>query len=627
MKRYIICALLGAFLGASSFALELGLRPAGFAFFPSGGGADYYETGGGARLGLEADISTIISNPLGLGYTLGIEAGWQDVPLARGADETLQLYPLGGVLGLVYYPFSRLFLRAEGVFGIYEGLTGRHSSTFWWTRFGGEAGFRVSPSFLVAAGAGYQAYQNKSGGSLLSGFYLGLALRFGFSLPAGSSGSGGLELEVIQEDAVYPLLASLYRFAPAARIRLVNRENAEIRNVRLSFRAGKYTSSEFPCGQAGFIARGRAEEFPLYADFSPEILGFTEKGRVAGEIVIRYEILGEERETLRDASVSISNRNLFPAGDPAALAAFVSPLAPEVLEYAKYMAGMARSMGKPGINANMQTGVYLFEGLAAAGIAPLQRASVQEAQYPAQTLAYRSGGLADLGLLYAASLEAAGVKAGLLPLEGDFIVALSLGISGEAAHRLFLDPNSFLVYGEEAFLPLSLAALNSGFTESRREAAKKIAAAFEAGGDIEFVLLEEAWRLYPPAPLPPSGARGIRPAEKAVTARADNAFSQYLSGDILPLISDALSRGSGHSPQEMNRLANLYVCAGKMAEAKTLYERTAALGSVAGMTNRGNLALLENDFAVAERWFTQALKLQPENPAALRGLSRISAQR
>jgi tetratricopeptide (TPR) repeat protein len=77
----------------------------------------------------------------------------------------------------------------------------------------------------------------------------------------------------------------------------------------------------------------------------------------------------------------------------------------------------------------------------------------------------------------------------------------------------------------------------------------------------------------------------------------------------------------------MNRLGNLYLCAGKTAEAKSLYERSASMGSAAGMVNRGNLALLENDFAAAERWFNQALALQPENAAARRGLSRISAQR
>jgi hypothetical protein len=623
MKRSIVCALVGLFPVLSCVAFDLNLRPEGFAFFPAGSG--YYETGGGAMLALELDFSTLFPNPLGLGYTLGLEAGYHNVPLAHGADETLRLFPLGGVLGLVYYPLSRLFIRAEGAVGIYQGLSDAHSSSSWWTRFGGGAGFRFTPSLNAAANGGYGIYRNKSGGDLLSGFYLGLTMQFNFSVNTGAS-AAGIEIEVIQEDAAYPLLLSLYQSNAAARIRLVNRENAEIRNVRLSFRAGRYTASEFPCGEAAFIARGRVEEFPLYADFSPEVFGFTEEGRVAGELVIRYEFLGRERETIHGASVLMHHRNAFPAGDTAALAAFVSPLAPEVLEYAKHMAGMARSRRRPGINVNMQTGIYLFEGLAAGGVAPTQNAARDEAQYPAQTLAYRSGTLRDIGLLYAASLEASGISAGLMPFNDDFIVALSLGIPGETAQRFFLDPESFIVYEDEAFLPLSMAALNRGFAESRREGLRRIIAALGSGEPVDFILPEEVRTLYPPAPLPSSGARGIRPQEKTVIDAADEALGRYVTEDILPLIAAASGR-SASSPQEMNRLGNLYLCAGKIPEAKGLYERSAAMGSTAGMTNRGNLALLENDFAAAEGWFREALALQPENAAALRGLSRISAQR
>jgi TPR repeat protein len=60
-----------------------------------------------------------------------------------------------------------------------------------------------------------------------------------------------------------------------------------------------------------------------------------------------------------------------------------------------------------------------------------------------------------------------------------------------------------------------------------------------------------------------------------------------------------------------------------MPEARTAYERAAGLGLVPAMTNRGNLALIEKDYAAAERWFRQILTVQPENAAALRGLEKV----
>jgi hypothetical protein len=47
------------------------------------------------------------------------------------------------------------------------------------------------------------------------------------------------------------------------------------------------------------------------------------------------------------------------------------------------------------------------------------------------------------------------------------------------------------------------------------------------------------------------------------------------------------------------------------------------MGSVPAMTNRGNLAPIEKDYAAAERWFRQALAREPENAAAKRGLEKI----
>jgi Tfp pilus assembly protein PilF len=66
---------------------------------------------------------------------------------------------------------------------------------------------------------------------------------------------------------------------------------------------------------------------------------------------------------------------------------------------------------------------------------------------------------------------------------------------------------------------------------------------------------------------------------------------------------------------------------GRTAEAKAAYERAAGMGSVPAMTNRGNLALGERDYAGAERWFRQALTIDGQNQAAIRGLERVEASK
>jgi Tfp pilus assembly protein PilF len=76
-----------------------------------------------------------------------------------------------------------------------------------------------------------------------------------------------------------------------------------------------------------------------------------------------------------------------------------------------------------------------------------------------------------------------------------------------------------------------------------------------------------------------------------------------------------------------NRLGIVQARVGRTAEAKASYERAAGMGSVPAMTNRGNLALTERDFATAERWFRQALARDSQNQAALQGMEKVEASR
>jgi hypothetical protein len=296
--------------------------------------------------------------------------------------------------------------------------------------------------FTLAANLGWRQFQGVSG-VFNSGLYTGLVLHVTFETGKNRS-DGGAGAALVQDDGIYPAFLSLYQKSPAGTITIRNNENAEIRDIRVSFRAGDYTAGEFPCGTVPLIAKGRSAELPLYADFSPEILRFTGTGRVLGEVVIRYRFLGQEKQSVQTASVQVFNRNTFPVVDPMGLAAFVSPASPEILEYAKHITGLARSNRRTGLNQNMQAALWLFEGLRAAGVRLGDTHTVQdEVQFPAETLGFRTGNRRDIGLLYAAALEASGISAAFVSLEGtegspdgDFIVAYSLDVN-EARAELY----------------------------------------------------------------------------------------------------------------------------------------------------------------------------------------------
>ena len=76
--------------------LDFNFSPGGFVFIPMGEGNTLYDTGGGGEIGFEADLSTIWPNPLGLGYTFGLEAAMLLNPLQSEQAENVSFYSAGG---------------------------------------------------------------------------------------------------------------------------------------------------------------------------------------------------------------------------------------------------------------------------------------------------------------------------------------------------------------------------------------------------------------------------------------------------------------------------------------------------------------------------------------------------
>jgi hypothetical protein len=626
--------LLAFFIFHSSllFCLDFNFRPKSFVSIPVGegntadSGNDRYSMGGGGELGFEIDLSTVWPNPLGIGYTLGAEAGMTLNALQGDNGENVSFYSAGGGLGLYYFPLSRLFLRTDGTAGVYQAARadGRSDPGLFW-RGGGELGFRFTPGFTLAANAGWRQYQG-SGGVLNSGLYAGLTAQL--TLQTGANRNEGISTAFDQDRAVYPAFMQMYQTNAVGNVVIRNNENAEVRNVRVSFRASPYTASELPCGEFPFIARGRSAALPLLADFSPEILRFTDNGRILGELVIRYRFLGREREAVQTVIVATNNRNTT-TDDVAALAAFISPTSVETLDYARYIAGLARTNRRTGHNWNFQYAIWLLEGLRAGGIKLADTyADETQVQFPAETLSYGTGSNRALALLCVAALESAGLSAAFVRTENDFLVALSLGIGMSAAETLFNGTDKLLIIDGQVWLPLSMNAFNNGFMAAWAQAVAVLNESFKAGNNIDFVMVEEAWATYPPASLPELGGRTVRTDTAVATNRVNAAMTQYIDQELQQVLAQVQRQINANPTMALhNRAGILQARIGRIAEAKASYERAANMGSVPAMTNRGNLALIERDYAVAERWFRQALARDSQNKAALQGLEKVEGSR
>jgi tetratricopeptide (TPR) repeat protein len=550
----------------------------------------------------------------------------------------------GGSVSAWAYPASRMVIRAQGSFGGYiynwvDSESARYTYTDYWWKAWAEAGFRFSPSFSVGAGAGYlKLMAPELDGSLLySGVTAGVTVRVTIDT---ATSEGNVSVKFDQYESVFPAFAGMYKQNSIGTLRITNRESAEIRNLTVSFRAGNYTSSLLSSGEIAFLSKRKSKELPLYADFSPTILNFTENGKIPGELVIAYDLLGVRKEISKTLVIDVYNRNTLRWTDNGVLAAFIAPMAPEVLDYSKFVVGVARDSLRSGLNRNMQFAAYLLEGLKVGGVkyshdetTPYARfhldpSKIDFVQYPFQTLAYRSGDIDDLGILYAASLESVGIKTAIIPLKDDFIVAFALGLGPDEAADLFNSTDSLLTIGDELWIPVSMSVLREGFMNSWYNAIKNLGEAMaDESATVDFIVLSDAWQTYPPAAFKNSEARFDKPDEGALTAAVETDMLRYISQEFGPKIRALKEdiRATGGSAKKYNALGTLYVRAGMYEEAKKEYSRSAGTGSVPAMVNLGNIAILEREPASAVSWFRKALEIEPDNKGAKAGFDRASA--
>ena len=461
----------------------------------------------------------------------------------------------------------------------------------------------------------------------MAGPVAGLSLKFNFSTK--QSAKNACYATIRQEAEVYPLFMQLYKNDPVATVILTNGESAEIKNVTVSFTAGKYTSSALKTEPIPLLKKMKSLSVDLPVDFSSDLLSFAENGMISGNLIIEYEFLGQKKTSIQGVAIAVSNRNSYMWGDNESLAAYISPDTPEILEYAKYVAGIARNHLYSGMNRNVQFAGTMFDALVASGIVYSGDQTTPYAsyhlgnqsdyiQYPLQTMDFSSGDLDELGILYASCLESVGIGTAFIPIEDDFLVLVDTTLKPTSAANHFADTDSLVITDETVYFALSMADFGKGFAKSRQRGAQLVKEILtNEDAEYDFIETHYAWINYPPAIYTGYGDVLARPSQSSVEAMFQTVVNDYITADLSEVIYRAKASG------DTNKIGLAYVRAGKYAEAKSEFSKGAAKGSVSAMNNLGNVYMLEKDYAAAEKQYRSILAIEPQNKAALSGLEKV----
>lgn len=560
---------------------------------------------------------------VGVEGTYGIE-----VP----SNMTTPLTTYGGGLGVgaYYYPLSRLHLGLGGSIGVYNAsmkISGKENSfsDLYWRGYG-EIGYRINPSLTVSGFGGYTSYLVTKNEPMMSGPIAGISVSYTVSL--GKGGSSGFRISKNQDDPIFPIFMGAYNQNAMATISIHNQEGAEINDVHVSFRAGKYTSQTLECAHFSRIKKYGTVEVPLRASFSNEILKFSENGKISGEIVIEYKFLGKTKQAVQNISLDIYNRNSFMWYDSSALAAFISPDVEEVSQFAKYVAGIARGGFRTGLSRNLEIAIAMYESLKLAKVSYSDDKTtpyleyhfsdqLDSIQYPLQTMNHLGGDYDDLGLLLASCLESVGVPTGYLICDDDFIVLVDLEVKPTSAGNHFADVSKLVVDDQTAYFGISMKKFDSNFAASLAAAGEIIKQA--NNGDIycEYVNTHEAWETYIPVAF--TGLNGLfsNPGQTKIESAYNTSLNSYVNKEINGVIANA--RASG----DPNKIGLAYVRIGRYSEAKAEFSKS---NSIPAMNNLANVYILEKNYTAAINQFRKVLQIEPENQTALKGIEKATAQ-
>lgn len=639
LKKLFITTISTLFLATYTHAAELTFSIDPFVLFPgyTDGNAKFNNLAGGGLLNAGVNLFDFMNVGVQGGYFMLEKANAE--LLDPSSPTILSAIPVGGQLGFYFYPLSRLQLYAGAGAGACLMSVGdkKHNSPYY--NLQAQVGFRINPSFTIGINGSYLAVQNNTyiGNPGIAGLSAGIEAKFQINT---SKNKEKINTKVEVADSVFPLMHKMYKSNSIGTITIKNTETAQINNVKVSFVCEGFTASQIECGSVKKIRRYKKESFELYADFNENIKQFTEEGKIPGQVIVEYELLGQKRTSITPISIPVYNRNSMNWIDAANLACFVSSGSSEILELSKYLVGIGRNKLRTGVNRNMQFAVYMFEGLRLYGVeyvqdsetpyneSHLDYARLDSIQYPFQTMAYKSGDVDEIGVLLMSLLESVGIPTGFIPCNDDFIVVVDLDLAANKVGTMFSHEDSVIVLDDYAYLPLSMKNISKGFIGSWEAAVKTINDAVADDEYLDFISVEEAWMDYPSAGFSENIGTIVKPAQDTLISSSEESMEKYIAKEFNPLIDDLNSQiaKQGSTPELLNKLGMVYVRSGQLKKAISVFEQSAAKNNASAMVNIGNVLSLQQDYKLAKTWYEKALAINPENKSAQRGLDNVIAE-
>jgi hypothetical protein len=461
-------------------------------------GIDYFDPGFGGKAFLDYRF---IDLPLKLGLGLSLGAGYSQLTVEDKSAFSIFDADLGPFIDLQMR--DRFSLRGGLGAGVYHYQWNQRKNLRPKANFSFAALFHINPFLSVFGEASYNLHAFADA-LPINNFRAG----FGISINLGEliEPLPRVSAEKTGQSRILPVLYTWYENNEIAKIQVSNNEPNTIDNVELSLYLERYMNQPTRFASIPHLGPGEAVEIPVTALFNESLLELVENINALGLLSVAYQSLGMNKAASFSMSLPIYHRNAFTWDDDRRAASFVSAGDPGAVYFSRYVEASVRNTvnQEKALPKNMLFAAALFEALALYGINYLvdpsssyielseNAASLDNLNYPYQTLMYRGGDCDDLSILFCSLLEAQGIRSAFITIPNHIYAAFDIGTAaGNTGNLIYADG----VY----WLPVEITAVDKGFAEAWRMGIRQWK---ESADDRALYPMEESWTLYRPVSVP-----------------------------------------------------------------------------------------------------------------------------
>ena len=501
---------------------------------PLGASADLYDVGGSGSLEARLPLPSLAP------FFPYVEVGYGLIPTP--ADKSLSLLSSGAGAGFQHHASPRVILMASAGGGYYSATWGDDSAARFYLRGRADAAYRFSPTFSLALGGAYTRYLGPSE-ALYQG--VGVALTGAINLGALRGGSN-IEAPSVKLDPVFPIFHTHYDKNPFGSVTIVNREDGDIQNVKVSVHVKQYMDQPKVCATYPSIERGAGRSRPrLYALFTDADPAADREHQGLGGDHRRLPFLGSQRQarsaTAADSPPQRHELGRRPQGRRIRLRqgpcrSCVSPSSPPA---------SSASRASAEIDQNLRFAMGLFERAKALrprlrhrSETPYKELSANKGpldslQFPHQTLVYRGGDCDDMSIIYSAVLEAVGIKTAFITIPGHIFMAFALNMNEETARATFMNPDELIFAEGSAWVPVEVTLLNEGFTKAWAIGARQWQDNVKTS-TAELIGVASAWERYEPVGVPGEDTRIVLPEADEVVRAYNTSLARFIDRKSTP---------------------------------------------------------------------------------------------